>query len=116
MRLRASIPLALALLVAVAGCNTLSTGTKFDNQYAGSIKRGVTTKAEVRKNLGEPASISNTSEGEVWTYQYTDGGSYWNMVGAAYGVTSQQINLQMLTVQFAGDRVKDFTHTVQKAK
>jgi outer membrane protein assembly factor BamE (lipoprotein component of BamABCDE complex) len=108
--------LCAALCIALAGCSTPSTGSKFDDSYVASIKRGTTTKADIRKNIGEPASITQTSEGEVWTYQYTSGGSYANMVGAAFGLASQQINMQMLTIQFSGDRVKDYTHTVQKPK
>ena len=99
-----------------AGCSTPSSGAKFNDSYVTNIKRGSTTKAEIRKNIGEPASITSTAEGEVWTYQYTDGGSYMNMVGAAYGLNSQKINMQMLTVVFTGEKVKDFTHTVQKAQ
>lgn len=108
-----AIVLAASVAVASAGCSTLSTGTKFNNEYVASIKRGTTTKAEIRQNLGAPASVSNTSDGEVWTYQYTDGGSCFNMVGSAFGLTSQKINMQMLTIMFNGERVKDFTHTVQ---
>lgn len=110
------ILLAAAALAAAAGCSTYSQGRKFDDAYVARIQRGTTTKADVRAHIGDPSSVTATSEGDVWTYQYTDGGSYWNMVASTYGMASQQINLQMLTITFAGDRVKDFTHTVQKAQ
>lgn len=115
MKIVQALLMALALAL-MAGCSTPSQGTKFDDSFVAKIQRGKTTKAEVRQGLGEPASVSKTAEGDVWTYQYSDGGGYWNMVGAAYGLTSQKINMQMLTVVFNGDRVKDYTHTVQKAQ
>jgi outer membrane protein assembly factor BamE (lipoprotein component of BamABCDE complex) len=110
------ILLSILVFLALPACSTYSSGTKFDDSYVTSIKRGVTTKKEIRNNIGEPASVTSTSEGDVWTYQYTDGGSYKNMVGSAFGLTSQQINMQLLTIHFSGEKVKDFTHTVQKAQ
>lgn len=110
------IPLAISFAATLPACSTLSQGTKFDDAYVSQIQRGSTTKADIRRHLGEPASITSTSAGEVWTYQYSDGGSYWNMVKSTYGLASQKINLQMLTLTFSGDKVKDYTHTVQKAE
>jgi hypothetical protein len=98
------------------GCSTLSQGTKFNDAYVAQIQRGITTKADIQKNLGNPASTTSTSDGDVWTYQYSDGGSYLNMVKSTYGLASQQINSQLLTINFAGDTVKDFTYTQQKAE
>lgn len=111
----AAVLAALGTAPLAAGCSTPSQGRKFDDAYVAQIQRGKTTKTDIRKALGDPGSVSSTAEGDVWTCQYSDGGSYWNMVGATYGLTSQKTNLQMLTINFRGDVVRDFTHTVQKA-
>ena len=98
-----------------AGCSTGSAGRDFNGSYVSSIERNVTTKAEVRKNFGEPLSVTTTSEGEVWAYQYADRGSFTKALGAEFGLNARQINSKTLMITFKGERVKDFTHTEQKA-
>ena|SRR3989304_2120611 len=73
---RIALIVVLGVLVGpLAGCAG-SIGRDFNTSYLSSIERGVTTKAQVRQNLGEPSSVMTSSlAGETWSYQYMQGAS-----------------------------------------
>jgi hypothetical protein len=57
------IVVALAVAVAISGgCASTSQGRKFDDSYVSQIKKGVTTKAQIRQHFGEPMSVSQKSK------------------------------------------------------
>jgi len=59
----------LTLAVALAGC--ASSGHELDQSKVAQIKRGETTKAQVREWLGKPEQIAVDDSGvETWTYIY----------------------------------------------
>lgn len=65
-----------ALLVALSACTTVKVGRDFDiAAFDAKVQRGVTTQAEVRKWLGDPAAsgVSVDTSGEryqEWNYYY----------------------------------------------
>ena len=68
--------LTVSLLLLVSACTTVRVGRDFDAAaFDGKVQRGVTTQAEVRTWLGEPAGIgvSVDTSGEryaEWNYYY----------------------------------------------
>ena len=67
----------LAVLVG-AGCAP-KMGRDINKSSVSAIERGVTTKAQVRQNLGEPNSVTTTSTGEIWSYRYMQGMNYGDL-------------------------------------
>jgi outer membrane protein assembly factor BamE (lipoprotein component of BamABCDE complex) len=68
-----------ALLVLVGCASTGNQNVKVATQESvkAQMKEGVTTKEEVRKQLGEPTSVSFTDSGnEIWTFKYSEATSH----------------------------------------
>jgi outer membrane protein assembly factor BamE (lipoprotein component of BamABCDE complex) len=109
MATRIALVVVLTALVG-PGCAP-KIGRDFNTSYVSGIERGITTKAEVRQNLGEPHSVTTTSGGEIWSYRYMQGSNYAQDVGALFGTREYKgMSQKMLTITFAGDRVKDFMY------
>jgi outer membrane protein assembly factor BamE (lipoprotein component of BamABCDE complex) len=111
---RIALIVVLALLVG-AGCAP-KIGRDFNASYLSSIERGVTTKSQVRQNLGEPSSVTTSSlAGETWSYQYMEGAGLAQTYGNFF--RNEYTNMgshKMLVVTFDGDRVKDYTYSETK--
>jgi outer membrane protein assembly factor BamE (lipoprotein component of BamABCDE complex) len=107
------IALILVLVVLVCpGCSPI--GRDIKKSSVSGIERGVTTKAQVRQNLGEPQSVRTTSTGEVWSYRYMQGMNYGESWAALFGAREYGGTSKMLIVIFDGDRVKDYSYTESK--
>lgn len=100
--------LVLIIGMCVLSSCSIKQGQDFNESYTSQIKRGKTTKDDIRANIGEPTSVTTTSEGETWIYSYTQGGNYFQNVGAAFGASSFKNQGKELTVIFRGNVVKDF--------
>lgn len=102
----------VAATVVVAGCVApMAQGRKFDDSYVAQIQKGKTTKAEIRKNFGEPVSVSRTSEVETWTYSYSNAYGRGYAQGATFGMVKPKADDQMLIVVFKGDTVVEYQYT-----
>jgi len=102
--------LAFAVTLILAAC-AATVGRDFDSSYAQKIKAGVTTKAEVRQNVGPPDSVNISSRGETWQYMYMKSGNYAQNMGAVFGVTPAKLEMRSLVITFEGDVVKNFSAT-----
>lgn len=105
------MPVLLAAAVALAGCASTAQGRKFDDGFVAQIKKNVTTKDQVRQALGEPVSMSTTSDLETWTYSYSDAYGRGYVQAATFGLVKQKSDDQMLIVVFKAGVVVDYTHT-----
>jgi outer membrane protein assembly factor BamE (lipoprotein component of BamABCDE complex) len=104
--------LALALATPLlTGCASTAQGRKFDDSFVSQIKKGSTTKAQVRQAFGEPVSVSRSSEIETWTYSYSNAYGRGYVQGATFGLVKEKSDDQMLIVAFKGDVVVEFTYT-----
>ena len=95
--------IALLLAVTLSACAT-RLGRDFDDAYAGQIKPGETTKAEILGKLGTPSLVTGTAEGEIWTYAYYEGRDIFLFGGEDIQKHRKQ---KRLIVAFQGDSVKD---------
>lgn len=118
------LKLILALLVAVSflpGCAS-TIGTKIEATKISRIVNGKTTKKEILDTFGKPYSWHTRPEGyrgpdgkvvpsgEIWNYQYAEGGNYFERVAGAFTGDGYKNNTsQSLTVNFVGDVVLDYT-------
>nr|VFJ99055.1 MAG: SmpA / OmlA family protein [Candidatus Kentron sp. LFY]VFK21689.1 MAG: SmpA / OmlA family protein [Candidatus Kentron sp. LFY] len=98
----------LAMITLLAGC-AVSKGQAFDVSYVNKIEPGMTTKADIRKNLGEPHSTTLSSKTEVWTYQHFRGGSFFENVKGVYGAAPIKAEIDTLEIFFKDDIVKDYS-------
>lgn len=106
-----------ALTFVTAGCGSLDgpaasdTGRPFDDTYVAQIKKGVTTKADVRKNIGEPWQTTTTAGNDSWTYHYSNayGNAYTRAV--SLGLYRKDPINKMLVISFSGDKVADYSYT-----
>ena len=96
---RAGVAVLLAIML--SACAT-EMGKNFNDAYARDIKPGQTTKAEIRSNLGRPASVIRGSDVDTWTYSYYKGGSFANWFQSDPTSGQQQ---KSLVVTFKGDVV-----------
>lgn len=101
----------LAALVAVSGCASSAQGRKFDDEYVSQIRKGATTKAQIRQHLGEPVSVSRTSDMETWTYSYSNAYGRGYVQAATFGLVKEKSDDQMLVVVFKGDVVVEYQYT-----
>jgi len=104
------VTLAVSVVI-FSGCASTSQGRKFDDSYVSQIKKGVTTKAQIRQHFGEPESVSISSEIETWTYSYSNAYGRAYVQAATYGLLREESDDQMLIVAFKGDKVVEYTYT-----
>jgi outer membrane protein assembly factor BamE (lipoprotein component of BamABCDE complex) len=107
--IRKIAPLVVVALLIVLGCAP-KIGRDFNKSSISNIEPGVTTKAEVRENLGQPQTITAKSTEEVWSYQYMEGANYPEAWAAFFGAREHRGIGKMLVVTFEGDRVSDFLY------
>jgi SmpA / OmlA family len=106
-----------ALTLLAGGCGSLDgpaasdTGKPFDDAYVAQIKKGVTTKADIRKNIGEPWQTTTTAGNDSWTYHYSN--AYGNAYAraASFGLYRVDPINKMLVISFSGDKVADYSYT-----
>ncbi len=107
----------LTLVAALGGCAALDgpaasdTGRPFDDAYVAQIKKGATTKADIRKHIGEPWQTTTTVGNDSWTYHYSD--AYANALkrSQSFGLYRKDPINKMLVITFSGDKVLDFSYT-----
>jgi hypothetical protein len=69
-------PLLIALLLLASACTTVRVGREFDaSAFEAKVQRGVTTQADVRGWLGEPANVgvsvdTNGERYQEWHYYH----------------------------------------------
>lgn len=100
-----------AVFASLTGCASTAQGRKFDDAYVSQIKKGVTTKAQIREHFGEPLSVTKSSEMETWTYNYSNAYGRAYVQAATYGMVKEKSDDQMLIVVFTGDVVAEYTYT-----
>jgi outer membrane protein assembly factor BamE (lipoprotein component of BamABCDE complex) len=70
--MKTNIRLALLFIMAAFAAGCMSTGHELDQSKVAQIKKGVTTKPQVRELLGAPEQVAIGDDGiEVWLYTYT---------------------------------------------
>jgi hypothetical protein len=109
--LKKTITISLLITLVLFTSCAIKTGQDFNTTYISKIKRGKTTKNDMQSNIGPPTSVTTTSEGESWRYSYTEGGNFFQNIGAAYGASAVKNNQKLLVVIFDGDVVKDYKYT-----
>lgn len=75
--MRKIIVIAFIMLFA-SSCATSIGGKSFNYSAVRDIEKGKSTKEDVRKVLGEPLSVRNTENGEVWIYYESEVGFLFN--------------------------------------
>ena len=115
MKTAFSIITGFLIALLLTGCASGRYGRELDPSFVQQIERGKTTKAEIRRQLGEPLTVTTSPQGEMWRYSYSGGLAYWDMMAA--GLTGSldpaSVKVQNLTIIFEGDLVKDFSFTAQ---
>lgn len=121
--------LSALLAGSLSGCAT-SSGTKMEDAKISTIKKGVTTRAEVEKLFGKPASVTTNADGKkTLLYRYTEtkegagltamrAASFIPSLGfgttaaavAAGQASSVKVGAQSLSIRLSNDDiVEDFT-------
>lgn len=103
--------LSLLSFLLLGGCTT-TYGRKIDMAFVRKIERGVTTKAEVRRRLGKPKSVS-TMRGdsrlggnmETWMYYYAGTTKYYVFY---YTASMKPTSVQ---ISFKGNTVSNLTYS-----
>jgi outer membrane protein assembly factor BamE (lipoprotein component of BamABCDE complex) len=103
--------LALAAAAGGTGCASTAQGKKFDDSYVAQIKKGTTTKAQIRQNIGEPHMVARSSDTETWTFSYSNAYGRGYVQAATFGLVKEKNDDQMLIVVFKGDIVVEFNYT-----
>jgi hypothetical protein len=80
-----------------------SSGRPIDSDFVQAIQKGKTTMADVKAKLGEPASVTTSPDGVTWSYMH------WEGKPAVFGQTYSKSSTKMLTIQFKGGKVSDYT-------
>ena len=104
------ITMAIAGLSTITGC-AVSVGHEFDSSQVGEIKRGVSTKADVRRLMGKPHSVTVDGKTETWEYSHWRGGNLGQTFASMYGGSDVVGEGEDMTVIFKGDVVRDYTFT-----
>lgn len=105
-RTLASVTLLAA--VALAGCalrppaDPAGPGRDFDDSYVARIQKGVTSKEDILRSLGEPVSRATSQGTEIWVYRHER--------RAGSGADAKALEKKNLTIVFTGDRVQDVTY------
>lgn len=92
----------------LAGCTIGKRGNEFDVEEASKIEEGVTTKAEVRSKLGEPNTIDNNSNNEMWMYNFSEGKNYLEMFMDGLSGSTDFAG-STLIITFNGDVVQHYS-------
>lgn len=50
----------------------------------------------------------------MWEYSYYEGGTFLDNLKSVYGAGAVKQSSQLLLIEFTGDKVKTFTHSVGK--
>lgn len=100
---------ALVALLPLTGCiSDPAGGALKDASYSdirSNLKKGRTTKDQVRATFGKPRSVQSNNGQETWIY-------YSSTIGL--GVIAGQIqNIKSLTIMFVGEVVKDYNYSTQ---
>jgi outer membrane protein assembly factor BamE (lipoprotein component of BamABCDE complex) len=87
-----------------------SSGRPINASFVQSIQRGKTTADEVRKALGEPATVTTSPDGFVWSY------SHWEGKPAVFGATYSSTNTTQLIIEFKNGKVADYQYSTSKGQ
>lgn len=96
------------LFIASCGPIHFKSGKSFTLTHIQSIKKGTSTKTDVRNLFGEPQLTGkNESDQDIWTYLYIEAQVPFR------GKPSKE-KFQRLTLTFEGDKVKSMTYEMSK--
>lgn len=101
----------IILFLSIFGCGGGNIGRNFDDTFVSKIEKNVTTKSQIRQNIGDPSSITTTSMGEVWTYMFTDAYGQYYVQAYTSGLYKANPTNKNLTIFFTGDTVTEFSYT-----
>ena len=109
----------LALLLGLAGCANVSTGTFRDPSPISRLRRGESTKADVLAALGVPNGagaalfpMAPSVRQEIWYYEDQE-------AAASVGLGSEmkmQLRMQQIFVFFKGDRFDGYFWTTGSSR
>lgn len=97
-------------------------GKPFDASRVQAIKKGKTTKAWVRENIGEPSTVSISGQREMWMYMYSEQRAPWEaMIPVAgpiiYATQTHELATgDTLSITFEGDVVQSYNLTKRGGK
>lgn len=111
MKNRVIILFGMTFLLTILGCHSMDIGNNFNDSYVSSIQKNVTTKAQIRQNIGEPHSVSTTTGMETWTYQFTDAYAKSYQQASTFGLIREKPTNKLLIIIFSGDKVADYNYT-----
>ncbi|AGH44539.1 hypothetical protein [Paraglaciecola psychrophila] len=105
--------LALLLTFILFGCT--SYGSKIDRNYATSIEKGVTTEAEVVRQMGPPTSMGLGGEGlKTLSYMHVasqfKASTFIPIVGLFAGGADTQTTMLIITIDQETGIVKNWTY------
>ncbi|MFA5143735.1 MAG: outer membrane protein assembly factor BamE [Candidatus Omnitrophota bacterium] len=108
----------------LAGCATMTYGTKLDQSKVSQIKKGATTRAEVEALFGPPAYVSILNDGRrTMSYNFTETSmavtpeTFIPVVAYFAGGTRGQTKTQMLQIILSkADIVEDYEFTDSTSK
>lgn len=109
-KLLIAVTLVLAVTIS-GGCASTAQGRKFDDSYVSQIKKGATTKAQIRQHFGEPEAVNTTSDIETWTYSYSDAYGRAYVQARTLGLVKEKSDDQTLIVAFRGNVVVEYSYT-----
>lgn len=111
----------LIVTIFTVSCGGLAMGRKFNTAYVQEIVIGKTTKADVRRGLGEPNNISFTARtglglnqeklggaSETWRYSYAKGPGSFRAMGSLFGGPPITMQQEALIITFEKDIVTNF--------
>ena len=102
---------ATLFLTLTIGCHRFDIGNDFNDSYISSIQKNITTKDQIRSNIGEPHSVTTSTGMETWTYQFTNAYATASTQAATFGLVREKPINKTLIIMFSGDKVVDFNYT-----
>lgn len=110
---------AVSFLLLATGCySVMYSGHEFDRGVVDRLRKGVTTRAQVRELLGAPQSVVVDSQGNrVWVYNYAVSEAWIVPVVPVYTLFTigrEKSSGHSLSITFSGDVVAAYELTVNQ--
>ena len=91
--------------IAFIGACAISSGTKISDEQVSQIKKGVTTRADISRMFGNPASTRVDANGNaIWTFEYAEE----QYIPGSKGRGKFGVHGQRLMIMFTGDKVNHY--------
>jgi outer membrane protein assembly factor BamE (lipoprotein component of BamABCDE complex) len=98
-------PLIAIISIAFIGACAISSGTKISENQVSQIEKGVTTKADISRMFGNPASTSVDANGNaMWMFEYAEE----QYIPGSKGRGKFGEQGQRLIIKFTGDKVNHY--------